>query len=210
MLPMTILTLDQISTYPTRTQEQQLKMSLLAEYYETYLFHHFYDFKLSNGVTVRVDFHKENFCHLIGIDQIAEKHFPTGDRKLFMHKGPGGFKRAKSGKLEFSYLKNLHQDEYNYQEQKFYFFHFIHTMLESGNLKLVSYSAIPGSAITCDFMFHETFDNALLHLGVEKSSKRKSFFPKTFFSRYLSDNDPSKYVDGQTEVTIVSLTKVPR
>lgn len=209
-MPM-ILTLDQLATYSTRTNDRNITMSLLANYYETYLFPNYYDFPLSNGVTIRIDFDKENFCHLLGIDQIAEKHFKNPkDTKLFLHKGSRGFRRAKAGNLEFSYLKKIHQHQYAFEEQKFHFFHFLHTMMDSGQLKLVNYVAIPGSQIRCDFMFYDTYDNALLHLGVEKSIKTGNFFPKTFFARYLTDTDADAYIKPQTSVGITECKKVPK
>ena len=207
---MPILTLETLSSHSTRTNAQQITMSLLANYYETYLFPTYYDLKLSNGTTIRIDFHKGNFCHLIGIDQIAKEHFKKTDPKLFMHRGPGGFQRAKKGKLEFSYLKNLHQHQYQYEEPKFYFFHFLHTMMDSGNLKLVNYTQIPNSSITCDFMFHDKYDNALIHLGVEKSAKTGSFFPKTFFVRYLTNPNVDSYIKPQTPVKIEEINKIHR
>lgn len=208
---MTLLTLSDLATYPSRTNKHKINMALLAEFYQTYLFPNYYDFQLSDGATIRIDFHKKNFCHLVGIEQIAEEHFGSSDDKMFMHKGTGGFKRAKKGKLEFSYLKNLHQHQYDYEEEKFYNFHFLHTMMESGNLKLVNYNAIPNSTITCDFMFHDTYDNALLHLGVEESTANTGiFFPKTFFPRYLSTNNADAYITPQTPVGIKSMTKVLR
>ena len=208
---MTILTLEALSVHPTETANHQITMSLLANYYEKFLNPTYYDVELSDGNTIRIDFHKENFCHLIGIDQIAEAHFKDPKHpKMFMHKGKGGFKRAKNKNLEFSYLKNLHQHQYDYEERKFHFFHFIHTMMDSGNLKLVSYVSIPGSNLKCDFMFHDEFDNALLHLGVEKSTKGENFFPKTFFARYLSSAKADEYIAPQTTVVIKKINKVNR
>jgi hypothetical protein len=208
---MPILTLNDLAVHTNRTSNRKVSMSLLSQFYETYLFSNYYDFELTNGNTIRIDFHKKNFCHLIGIEQIAEEHFRPNDPKLFMHKGLGGFKRAKSGKLEFSYLRNLHQYEYEYQEKhKFYHFHFLHTMMDSGNLKLVNYTTVANSTIKCDFMFHDTYDNALLHLGVEKSGSTGNFFPKTFFARYLTDADVDMYIKPQTPVGIEQLKKVAR
>ena len=208
---MSILTLPNLAIHPTRTADHQVKMSLLAEYYEHFLFPNYYDFKLGNNSTVRIDFHKDHFCHLVGVGQIAEAKFTNpNDNRLFMHKGKKGFKRAKTGKLEFSYLKNLHQHEYAKQEDKFFFFHFLHTMMDSGDLKLVNYTPITNSTIHCHFMFHDEYDNALLHLGVERSSKTGNFFPKTFFARYVTSTTADKYIRPQTPIGITSLTKVPR
>lgn len=208
---MSILDLSTLINYQQRTADHQITIALLAEYYEKHLFPHYYDFELDNGVTVRVDFHKDHFCHLVGVDQVASAKFTNpNDRKLFMHRGKQGFRRAKGRKLEFSYLRTLHQHEFEKQKEKMFFFHFIHQMMDSVNLNLVSYTIIPGSTIRCDFMFHDVYDNALLHLGVEKDSKTGFFFPKTFFSRYLTETDADKYISPQTVVSISQFTKVPR
>ena len=119
---MSILTLANLATHPTRTAKHRVKVSLLAEYYEHFLFPNYYDFNLGNNNTIRIDFHKDYFCHLVGIDQIAKAKFKNQkDPKFFMHRGKQGFRRARSGKLEFGYLKNLHQYEYAKQEDKFFF-----------------------------------------------------------------------------------------
>lgn len=207
---MRILELADLTTFPSRTMRQQITVSLLAEYYETQLHPTYYNFELSNGVTIQLDFHKEKFCHLIGIGQIAEKRFPSNDPRLFMHKGKRGFQRAKNGNIKLRYLKNLHQHEYAKQEKKFLFFHFLHTMMESGNLKVANYSVIANSKITCDFMFHDTYDNALLHLGIENDPDTGMFYPKTFFPMYLTDPNFDKYIDSNNIVDIIEVTKTPR
>ncbi|PHE23614.1 PBECR4 domain-containing protein [Bacillus toyonensis] len=208
---MSILSLSDLAKHPTRTKEHEITISLLTDYYETYLNQHFYDFQLNNGVTIRIDFHKENFCHIVGIDQIASSKFKNpNDSRLFMYRGKQGFRRSKSGKNEFKHLRALHQHELKKQQDKMFFFHFIHTMLDSVNLTLVSYTIIPGSTIRCDFMFHDKYDSALLHLGVEKNLKTGNFFPKTFFVRYLTQTDVDRYIKPQTPVTVTGIKKVPR
>lgn len=207
---MRTLSLADLANFPRRTMQQQITIALLAEYYEAYLHLTYYNIELANGVTMQLDFHKENFCHLIGIGQIAEEHFPQSDDRLYLHKGKRGFKRAKSGRITFGYLRNLHQHQYAIQEEKFYFFHFLHTMMESGNLKVTNFNIVSNSQITCDFMFHDTYDNALIHLGVEYDLKRGKFFPKTFFPRYLTLLNFDKYIDPQNLVDIVKVTKIPR
>lgn len=179
---MSILNLSDLESHPTRTKQHEISISLLANYYETYLHPNYYDFELNNGVTVRIDFHKEHFCHLVGIDQISTAKFKNpNDTRLFMYRGKNGFRRSKNGKYEFNHLRALHQYEFNKQKDKMFFFHFIHTMLDSVNLTLVNYTIISGSTIRCDFMFYDTYDNALLHLGVEKIGK-----PVIFSQRHSS------------------------
>lgn len=208
---MSILTLPLLATYEKRADEHQLSMSLLADYYEAYLYPHYYDFTLNDGTELRIDFHKDHFCHLVGVDQISSAKFRNpNDHRLFMHRGTKGFKRSRNGNITFSYLKNLHSAEYEKQQEKFFFFHFLHVMMESENIKLVNYAPIPNSTIRCDFMFHDKYDNALLHLGVEKDAKTGYFFPKTFFVRYFSDASVDAYIQPQTPVSIESMIKTPR
>ncbi|MFM1654790.1 hypothetical protein ACI7RC_22220, partial [Brevibacillus sp. B_LB10_24] len=110
----------------------------------------------------------------------------------------------------WEHSRALHQYELAKQMEKFRFFHFLHRMMEASNLNLVSYVPICGSKITCDFMFYDTYDSALLHLGVEKLTANQHFFPKTFMVRYLSRATANKYIAHQTPVGISKLSKIPR
>lgn len=75
-------------------------------------------------------------------------------------------------------------------------------MLISSNVSVVKFVALNDSNIKCDFLFHDKYDGALLHLGIEKNSDDDVFYPKTFFRYYLTDSRYDKFVTAGGSVNI--------
>ena len=213
---MGLLKIEELVKLDTRVKLHQIDISVLADYYFNYLNTYIYRFELKTGDIIEIDFSKENFCHLVGIEQIAEERLKRdlakkSGKKIneYMYKGKRGFRKALKGELNFIHLKKLHSGAYKLQEdlEKFNFFHLIHKLIVSESVKVINFTKIPDSSITCDFIFHDVYDNALLHLGVEKSASASYFFPKTFFPRYLNQNNFDKFVEPTTQ-TAVSIVKI--
>lgn len=212
---MTLLNLDQLVALNTKVELHQITVALLSEYYEQYLSPNTYRFELENGMTIDLKFSRKDFCHLVGIQQIAKNRYDVDMRRRgssrinkYLYSGVNGFKRAKKGKLEFSHLRSIHSSYYDKQmkEEKCNFFHFIHKLLESPKVSVVNFTAVSDSNITCDFIFHDEYDNALLHLGVEQDADAGHFFPRTFFRYYLSNNNHDKFIIGKTPIGIKNKT----
>jgi hypothetical protein len=110
--------------------------------------------------------------------------------------GTDGFKRAKKGKMEFKGLEKLCQPEFTIR----------HRLVM--NPTLVSYRQISGSKITCDFLFYNGYDVAVIHLGIEKDSRHPKYFPKTFLVTYHTETDVNKFITGQTQLRIISIQEM--
>lgn len=212
------LSLENLLESNGRINLDQISIKLLAEYYEEYLMKYIYCFELENGVTIELKFSAKDFCHLIGIQQLSQNKYDLNKRKNrkkninpFLYSGNRGFKRSKQGKCEFNHLKALHKSYYEKFENdmKCNFFHLIHKLLDSNNLKLVDFVELNDSKIKCDLIFHDEFDQALLHLGIEKEKNDDHYFPRTFFVRYLSKTNHDKFVEGRELFDIVTKEKKP-
>lgn len=211
---MGLLSLEQLVTSEKRIDLARLSLNLLASYYERYLMKYTYRFELENGTVIDLKFSKKDFCHLTGVQQLVENRCDVDKKKRgrtsinsYMYSGDGGFRRIKNDKLDFSHLSGLHSTYFKSKfekEEKCNFFHLIHRLLASDNVQVVDFVDIDGSNVKCEFIFHDEYDNALLHLGIEKDSKRNHFFPRTFFVRYLSKSDPDKFIKGRTALVIKS------
>lgn len=208
---MSLLSLEDLVSLERKTALHEISVSLLAEYYLNYLVPNTYVFELENGVTIDLIFKKNDFCHLIGVQQIARARYNNDVKKgknkkinTYLYSGKDGFKRALDGKAEFSHLANLYRPEFQKQEkfEKFNFFHLIHRLLESTQIQVVNFVKLNDSDITCEFIFHDEYDQALLHLGIEQQGDKTRYFPKTFFGRYLSTNNHDKFITGQTSIAI--------
>lgn len=213
---MGLLSLEQLVVLEKRVDLARLSLNLLANYYEKYLMKHTYRFELENGVLMDLKFSKKDFCHLTGVQQLVRNRQQADINKRgktsingFMYSGNEGFRRIKKNKFDFSHLKGMHSTYYKNKfekEEKCNFFHLIHRLLESDNVKVVDFVGLSDSDVTCEFIFHDEYDNALLHLGVEKDSDKNHFFPRTFFVRYLNKADPDKFTKGRTLIEIKSKT----
>lgn len=212
---MSSLSVADLVALDTKTQLHQIRMSLLAKYYKEYLIPNTYSYELENGTVIDLKFKKDDFCHLVGVQQIAKARYINDVKKkkqkkinTYLYSGDSGFNRAINGKCEFSHLKNLFTPEYSKQEkyEKFNFFHLIHKLLESAEVKVINFTKLSDSDIVCDFIFHDEYDNALLHLGVEQDKDGTRFFPRTFFCRYLSNSNHDKFITGNTPIAIKQRT----
>ena len=211
---MEILDLDELVALDKKTSWDKISLQLLAEYYSAYLMNKTYRFAFEGDILIDLKFENKDFCHLTGVQQVAEHRLKSDAKKrrrstinTHLYSGKGGFNRVKNDKITFSGLKNVHSGYYMNKfekEEKCLFFHLIHRLLSSDNLKVVGFTAVPDSNITCELIFHDTYDNALLHLGIEKDSKGTHYFPRTFFARYLSKTNYDKFVTGRAEVPILS------
>lgn len=205
-MPPIMLTVDSLAMQTTQIQMKQISVQVLTEYYEKYLMPRSYIYSLSNGVQINLEFPRDSFCHLLGIGKIAEAFYPQNHPKLFMFKGTDGFKRAKKGKITFAGLENLSQPEFTIRQRKFINFHFLHRLVMKPTL--VSYQAISGSKVTCDFLFYNGYNIAIIHLGIEKDSQRSFYYPKTFLVTYHSESDVNKFIYGQTQLSITSVQEI--
>jgi hypothetical protein len=205
-MPHNMLTVDNLAMLTTQVQMKQISLQLLVEYYEKYLMPRSYIYTISNGVQINLEFPRDAFCHLLGIEEIAKGFYPKGNPNLFLFKGTDGFKRAKKGKIEFKGLEKLCQPEFTIRQRKFINFHFMHRLVM--NPTLVSYRQISGSKITCDFLFYNGYDVAIIHLGIEKDSRHSKYFPKTFLVTYHTETDVNKFITGQTQLSIISVQEM--
>lgn len=57
---------------------------------------------------------------------------------------------------------------------------------------------MPPTNIDCELLFYSTYDNAMIHLGLEKEDDGDFYFPRTFFVEKLSKpEDKDIYIDNQ-------------
>ena len=208
---MTKLTLEQLCVFESKTEQHQISMALLAEYYEKYLMPRTYRFELDNGTIIDLKFERKDFCHLVGIPQTAKVRYEMNVKKknprnitLQMYSGVKGFKRVRKGKIEFSDLRKLHSGYYAKEEryEKVNFFHFMDRLLTSSNVNIIKFVELDDSKIKCEFLFHNEYDGALLHLGIEKEEDKDNFFPKTFFRYYIDTADYDKFIKVELPIAI--------
>jgi hypothetical protein len=174
-----------------------IDLPLLQELYEKHLVPFAYDYILSNGERIKLYFHPENFCHLLGLDKIA-KSVTTNVGIHNSHKGHLGWKRIKEGRLTIQSLRGLGGSYFNhYTERKIVFFYTLPQLLLSGSA-MVQYVPISASKLNVELILFDTFAKSWVHLGLEKESDWDSYYPKSFFIERISAAAPaSKYVYGQ-------------
>lgn len=60
---------------------------------------------------------------------------------------------------------------------------------------------MPPTNIDCELLFYSTYDNAVIHLGLEKEKDENFYFPRTFFVEKLSVSEGKDiYIDNQEQI----------
>ena len=62
---------------------------------------------------------------------------------------------------------------------------------------------MPPTNINCELLFYSKYDNAVIHLGLEKDSEEEYYIPRTFFVEKLETvEDKDIYIDNQEQITV--------
>ena len=85
---------------------------------------------------------------------------------------------------------------------KYVYFYLVPSLLEKP--LAVNYNkskVMPPTNIDCELLFYSQYDNAVIHLGLEKEDEEDFYFPRTFFVEKLSHPDGKDiYVDNQEKI----------
>lgn len=181
-----------------------ISLEILREFYEIFLMPFIYTYTLTKKdetkvITVR--FLPENFCHLLGIESIAKRAVKA--KVLHEYRGESGWNQIKSGKIDIKHLKQLNKRQFQSVKAKYVYFYLIPSLIE--NPLAVNYDkskVMPPTQIDCELLFYSNYDNAVIHLGLEKHTEGY-YVPRTFFiEKLINEDDKDIYVDGQEQITV--------
>ncbi len=182
-----------------------ITLEVLREYYEIFLspFTYVYEITGRRGSRrLKLRFNKHNFCHLLGIESIAKHSVRFSE--LHNYRGEDGWNNIKNGIIDIKHLKQLNKKQFQSVKAKYVYFYLIPTLLECP--LAVNYEkskVMPPTKIDCELLFYSTYENAVLHLGLEKETCEDYYIPRTFFVEKLGQSgDEDIYIRHQEQVIV--------
>lgn len=99
-----------------------------------------------------------------------------------------------------------------FSENSMKYFYLIPVLLESPLAVNYDKSKIMlPTNIDCELLFYSTYDNAVIHLGLEKEEEGNFYFPRTFFVEKLSKPEGKDiYIDNQEQIVVTKENRIPR
>ena len=182
-----------------------ISLEVLREFYEIFLHPFIYTYTIAQEdrvKTVALRFNTWNFCHLLGVETIAKRTVKYSE--LHNYRGEDGWNNVKNGTLDIRHLKNLNKKKFLSVKAKYVYFYLIPSLLETP--LAVNYDksmVMPLTNIDCELLFYSTYDNAVIHLGLEKEDEEEFYFPRTFFVEKLNKpEDKDIYIDNQEKIVV--------
>lgn len=179
------------------------ELNELLKYYELNVCRFSYIYRLNDNIDLKINFYKENFCHLLGIQHIFKK-----DSRYL---GIKGYNKIKNNELKISSLKRHNKLEYKKLEIKLKHFDEIHNMLESGKfLRFYQYRTNPQTKIVADFVIYKDNKSYILHLFlIKENNKSNEYAPVSFVVKSAKDKNPKQFIDNQEYKKVTYFEKKP-
>ncbi len=187
-----------------------ISLVVLQNYYEMFLMPFVYTYYVAVGDDIRefkLRFDSDKLCHLLGIESIVRNHVKYKD--LSNYRGKKGWNGIKSGNIDFKHLKTLNKSKFQSVKAKFVYFYLIPDLIEEPLAVLFDGDKVnPSVRIESEMLFYSTYDNAVIHLGIDKDEDG-IYFPRTFFVEKLgSSNVEDIYTVNQEKIEVVKERRI--
>lgn len=186
-----------------------ISLEVLREFYEIFLYPFVFTYTvIPNDKRIAVRFNTKNFCHLLGIETVAKNAVKFSE--LYKYRGEEGWNNVKNGVIDIKHLKSLNKKKFLSVKAKYVYFYLIPSLLETP--LAVNYDknkVMPSTNIECELLFYSIYDNAVIHLGLEKEEEEDFYFPRTFFVEKLSEpEDKDHYIDNQERIMVTKENRI--
>lgn len=199
-------TVTQLRELVKQPKINDISLKILQEYYLAYLnpFIYYYNIKdkyNNKEYTIELRFNIENFCHLLGLEYIVKQS--VSFKYIFSYKGFKGWENVKNETINFNDLKQKNKKRFNNVKAKFVYFYVIPQLIQ--NPKGIIYNkdlVNPATNIESEILFYDTYNNSVIHLGIEKHSAGY-YVPRTFLIEKITvKNDGKKYLNNQIIIDV--------
>lgn len=188
-----------------------ISLKILSEYYEMFLYPFIYNYHIETkdgDKDIELRFELDKFCHLLGMESIVKYSVPRND--LHNYKGQDGWDNVVNLVIDIQHLKNINKRKFKNVKAKYVYFYLIPGLIE--NPMAVNYDinkVEPETNIECEILFYSNVkdDNAIIHLGIEKSNEGY-YFPRTFFVEKVSKREDDIYIKRQEEIGVEVKSRV--
>ena len=188
-----------------------ITLDILREYYEYFLYSFIYTYTVisqGNRREIELRFDIENFCHLLGIESIARKAIKSSD--LYNYRGKKGWDNIKNGLVDIKHLKSLNKKQFNNVKAKYVYFYLVPVLLDTPlGVNYDKNKVLTSTRIECEILFYNAYNNAVIHLGLEKKTDKDYYIPRTFFVEKLGKRGlVDIYVDNQEKITVTKKERI--
>lgn len=196
---------EELKELTEKPKINDISLQVLQDYYHMFLrpFVYKYIVAIEDEVAeFQLRFDSDKLCHLLGVESIAKGHVKY--KELYQYKGVEGWNNIKNGTLDFKKLKTLNKSKFQSIKAKFVYFYLIPDLLEHPMAVLFDGNMVkPPVKIECEILFYSTYENAVIHLGIDKDSEA-IYYPRTFFVEKLGKNNVEDiYTVNQTHIEVV-------
>lgn len=188
-----------------------ITLEVLREFYEMFLYPFIFTYTVtSNDISQKINlaFNTRNFCHLLGVESIAKRSVKYSD--LHNYRGEDGWNNIKNGLIDIKHLKLLNKKQFNNVKAKYVYFYLIPSLLE--NPLAVNYDKSkvkPPTNIDCELLFYSTYDNAVIHLGIDWDPHENYYIPRTFFVEKLGKSKTIDiYIENQEKISVKKESRI--
>ena len=182
-----------------------IDLPILKEFYTMYLMPFIYTYSITDADSnkqLQLRFDNVRFCHLLGLESIAKGHVKYNE--LSQYKGEKGWNNIEAGNLAFKHLKTLNQKKFKSIKAKFVYFYLIPDLLDKPlGVMFDKNNVNPPVQIESEILFYSSYENAVIHLGIDKEDNSVFYYPRTFFVEKLGkDNVTDKYTINQPSIAV--------
>lgn len=182
-----------------------IDLPILKDFYTMYLMPFIYTYSITDADSNRqlqLRFDNVRFCHLLGLEAIAKGHVKYNE--LSQYKGEKGWNNIEAGNLAFKHLKTLNQKKFKSIKAKFVYFYLIPDLLDKPLGVIFDKNNVnPPVQIESEILFYSSYENAVIHLGIDKEDNNVFYYPRTFFVEKLGkDNVTDKYTINQPSIAV--------
>lgn len=182
-----------------------IDLPILKDFYTIYLMPFIYTYSITDADSNRqlqLRFDNVRFCHLLGLESIAKGHVKYNE--LSQYKGEKGWNNIEAGNLAFKHLKTLNQKKFKSIKAKFVYFYLIPDLLDKPlGVMFDKNNVNPPVQIESEILFYSSYENAVIHLGIDKEDNSVFYYPRTFFVEKLGkDNVTDKYTINQPSIAV--------
>lgn len=195
---------EELRTLSIKPKINDIDLPILKDFYTMYLMPFIYTYTINNEKSSRqlqLRFDDIRLCHLLGLESIA-----TGQvkyKELSQYRGKNGWENIENGNLTFKHLKSLNQKKFRSVKAKFVYFYLIPDLLEKPLGVIFDKEKVnPPVKIESEILFYSTYENAVIHLGIDKEEDDDFYYPRSFFVEKLGKDTVDKYTVHQTAIDV--------
>ena len=200
-----VYSIAELNSLERQPRINDISLKLLIKYYEAYLYPFVYNYSIGNNegreINIELRFDIDNFCHLVGLEYIVTRQVSRNN--IYLYKGQAGWNRIKDGYLDFQELKSINKKRFKSVKEKFVYFYLIPKLISNPKCIVFDKTKVfPATEIECEILFYDTYNNAVVHLGIEKRDKGY-YIPRTFLIEKITEyNLGKKYTENQTIIDV--------